>query len=104
MGDGIGETYQYVPASPGIGDSAIRPYLTPEYRLLCPSGMTDWLCTARQSKKLTSIWSAMSEERNNGIKWHYSFRQFRLAQAVEHMGRIAVPDYLYLGWFMSNGA
>lgn len=55
MGDGIGETYQYVPASPGIGDSAISSCLTPEYRLLCPSGMNDWLCTARQSKKLTSI-------------------------------------------------
>lgn len=25
-------------------------YLTPEYRLLCPSGMNDWLRTARQSK------------------------------------------------------
>lgn len=63
MGDGIGETYQYVPASPGIGDSSIHPYFTPEYRLLCPSGMTDWLRTARQSKKLTAIWSAMSEKR-----------------------------------------
>lgn len=63
MGDEIGETYQYVPASPGIGDSAIHPYLTPEYRLLCPSGMTVWLRTARQSKIFTSIWSAMSEQR-----------------------------------------
>lgn len=73
MGDGIGETYQYVPASPGIGDSSIHPYFTPEYRLLCPSGMTDWLRTARQSKKLTAIWSAMSEKRTFVIvlEWDY---------------------------------
>ncbi|EAT9753706.1 hypothetical protein CH080_12900 [Salmonella enterica] len=63
MGDEIGDTYQYVPATPGIGDSIISLYLSPEYRLLCPSGMTGWQYTARQSKKLTSIWSAMSEER-----------------------------------------
>lgn len=48
--DEIGDTYQNRPASPGIGDSAMYSCLTPEHRLLCPSGMKDWLCTARQSK------------------------------------------------------
>lgn len=53
--DVIGETYLSGPASPGIGDSAMYTCLTPEYRLLCPSGMNDWRRTARQSKTHTSI-------------------------------------------------
>lgn len=53
--DVIGEIYLSGPASPGIGDSAMFPCLTPEYRLLCPSGMNDWRRTARQSKTHTSI-------------------------------------------------